>query len=479
MILDRVIPVTALGAAVNDVSLSIIKKYEQYDPADRRNDERLGARRFTSSDPAMSKIALDHMVEELTGDASRDAAAYRESVSAEITRLEAKEAHEDQQLSETLYQERERANARLTRDLEGLDRSVGPASAKQSELTAHLAEAENTLSRVRANTKPPHRPLAVHVNPTLYLLLLVGICVAEMPLNRLSFEYYFDDVQWVAWLMALGSGVLLILLAHFGGTGIRQFRTHDRSAMSVLFGGLGLIAVFATAALLIYVIAVLRQHYVNLTENVGEEDMASAILGNAPVQEIVATTTLEGVGFTFLSLNAIVFVAGVMLAFFRHDPDSDYEPALRRRDKVRASLSRLADAYSKGRDKLARTHGSTVDGLNRQIGEAENRLEEARASRNAVVQQIEPHLLVIARGMLHRAQVQRSAYFSKAGQAGIVLPEYELPSDSEIVAKFQQQSSLHGQPESSAPSVAHLKRRDNFRRPPRDGGMDDPTRPMQ
>ncbi len=422
---------------VPDLSRTIIRRYEAYDAADHRHDERAGKRRFTSHDPAMSKINLDHMIAELLSEASRDAAAYLEHVNVEDGRLKATEDHYSQRLSETLYNQRNQTTAWLQHELNRIENKKGSSSSRHVEYSRRATETEEELSRVRARLEPPLRPLRRHVHPFIYLFLLVSFGLVEMPLNRLSFELFFEEAQWIAWIMALGAGTMLMGLAHFGGTGVRQFRSKGRSAASLLLGLLGLALIFLAAGVLLYVVAVLRQGYVDFALGNANADMTESILGNESLPDQVAgvilNTNLGGIGLQFLALNGVIFSVGVFLAFFRHDPDHDYEPAWKRDKAARARLSALNEEFARDRDRLQKSHGSTLVLLNREINETEDRLEAAKQSRQRLACQIEPDLLVISRGVIHRAQVQRTAYYDQAGQQRIVLPEYAIPTDAEVL----------------------------------------------
>jgi hypothetical protein len=152
---------------------------------------------------------------------------------------------------------------------------------------------------------------------------------------------------------------------------------------------------------------------------------------------VVTNTSLGGVGLQFLAFNSVIFAVGVFMAFFRHDPDANYEPALLRRDRLRQRLSEQEALYGRRRDALSKSHASALEEINRQIADTEKRLDQATSNREGVEQRVDPDLLVIARGIVHRAQVQVGAYYRRAGTTSVVLPEYVLPSDTEVVARIK------------------------------------------
>ncbi len=65
------------------------------------------------------------------------------------------------------------------------------------------------------------RPLRIHLR-YVYYFIMAGVALVELPINRFAFELYFSETPALSAMIALGIGLGLMLLAHFGGTWIKR-----------------------------------------------------------------------------------------------------------------------------------------------------------------------------------------------------------------------------------------------------------------
>jgi len=154
-------------------------------------------------------------------------------------------------------------------------------------------ELENAQERTGRLT-----PIIHFKSAFLYVLLLIGIGLAEVPLNMQIFQK-FGEAFFITIIMASSLAIAVPVLAHFSGVFIKQ-REEKREFLwfSIVCVVLFMIFNFGVSIFRAYVLA----------ENIGEESSYLNIV-------------------IFTCLNLILFVIGVLAAYFRHDESYELEHA--------------------------------------------------------------------------------------------------------------------------------------------------------
>ncbi len=159
--------------------------------------------------------------------------------------------------------------------------------------TIAKTELENAQDRTGRLT-----PIIHFKSAFLYVLLLIGIGLAEVPLNMQIFQK-FGEAFFITIIMASSLAIAIPVLAHFSGVFIKQ-REEKREFLwfSIVCILLFMIFNFGVSIFRAYVLA----------ENIGEESSYLNIV-------------------IFTCLNLILFVIGVLAAYFRHDESYELEHA--------------------------------------------------------------------------------------------------------------------------------------------------------
>lgn len=137
----------------------------------------------------------------------------------------------------------------------------------------------------------------IHFKSTiLYVLLLIGIGLAEVPLNMQIFQK-FGEAFFITIIMASSLAISIPVLAHFTGVFIKQ----RKEKKEFLF--------FSVICVLLFVVfnfgvSIFRSYV--LAENIGEESSQLSIV-------------------IFTCLNLILFFIGVLAAYFSHDESYELE----------------------------------------------------------------------------------------------------------------------------------------------------------
>ncbi|MEM6965985.1 MAG: hypothetical protein AAF573_14555 [Bacteroidota bacterium] len=212
----------------------------------------------------------------------------------------------------------------------------------------------------------------IHFKSTiLYALLLIGIGLAEVPLNLQIFQK-FGEAFFITIIMASSLAIAVPVLAHFAGVFLKQ----RKEKAEFLF--------FCIASVLLFMIfnfgvSIFRAYV--LAENIGEESSYVNIV-------------------IFTCLNLILFFIGVLAAYFRHDESYELEHA-------HARFVKEKKAYDKKRGKI------------------QNRRKALEANRNARLRERNEQYLSTKKSILTKMtnQQERATAVSKRNSAAKVYDE--------------------------------------------------------
>ncbi len=279
------------------------------------------------------------------------------------------------------------------RALHDLDATKGPMSARfiRAGLAGEEAEKAHRAIRAEVNGRPLRRSLV-----GIYLPLMIGLALVEMPVNRLAFELFFQEQPAVSLALAGVVGAVLIFFAHMIGTLVRRMEVPSRPAQQVK-RGLGILLFGGLAAVMMYLLAGMRQLFVRLLESEQGGSLSSIIEGitqggtahslgsvAANVAANVAGEQLGTAGWTLLILNLIIFVFGATAAFLRHDPHPDYEPAWRNQERARRRLTRLRTRYERAAGGKQRVFDEQLSALDQLLRETAGKHDELLAREGAI-----------------------------------------------------------------------------------------------
>lgn len=174
-----------------------------------------------------------------------------------------------------------------------------------------------------------------------YWPFLVALAICEVPVNRLSFELFFQESPVISLGVSFLIGSLFMGLAHGVGIVARRFRYNaKRGGAGVACGQL--LLTIALIGALAYGVAVLRQGYLAFVTQPNRDFsqlMESNQYGEAALLVLKVGLGIEGWIFLFINL-AIVFV-GVLAAYFCHDPHPDFQKADETKKKTELALNKL------------------------------------------------------------------------------------------------------------------------------------------
>ncbi|WP_027133549.1 hypothetical protein [Geminicoccus roseus] len=378
---------------LQQIANATLAGYLRYSSGDRRADEATGRKHGMAGEPKAGDRECLYYIG-LLGQAKAALAAY-ERDRAELVVTKERQAEELSREGDENYQKRkaavleERASA-----LAELDKTIGPRSTQMQNAADQHAQARGRAAQIEADLGRPLRTSMVPVYP--FVLLLIAI--AEIPINRLAFELFFQEAPVVSLFLSFAVGLLLAFFAHQAGLWLRQATSH-KTLGSQLGHLAGVALIIAIAVPLIYFIAAMRQHYLALIEAEAASDFGTLLRqgleGGLSSAREVLSVELSGPGWTLLVLNMALLIVGAIVSFVRHDPHPDYEAAVTRATRTERRLTKMRSAYERQEAKLSRRYDERISTLDRQLVRVDNELavirralEQAAAHRPAMIRAV-------------------------------------------------------------------------------------------
>lgn len=227
----------------------------------------------------------------------------------------------------TYKKELEDLNQKRTAEINEIDRAYQDREHDLAE-KVHTAEREyrevrQDLQDIQSKTGRNH-PLIHFKSGILYFLLLLGIGLAEVPLNLQIFQK-FGEAFFITMIMASSLAIAIPVLAHFTGVFVKQRREKKEYTY------------FAIMCIAVFVIF-----------NFGVSIFRTAVLAEAMGQP---ANDLNIIIFT--CLNLILFIIGVLAAYFRHDESYELEHIYDDYQKAKQIFNKENDALNQEKTALA------------------------------------------------------------------------------------------------------------------------------
>lgn len=236
-------------------------------------------------------------------------------------------------------------------ELDSIERQFGPRSAAYENAQTLFNDAKRDHQTVVDLLK---RPLQVHF-VQMYIPFMLALSLAEVWVNRLAFELFFESNPIISLALATAVGAVLIFFAHISGSILKKSQCVeiDPPKASMFWALFGLNVVVIVLGLFL---AKMRQTLVSIN---AQQDMSfSDILGDefgdlggltqevAPsVMDIFGSGGLGQEGIFLLIINLVVYLCGFIAAFYRHDSHPDYEKLTKSLEKKRQALASIRSKY--------------------------------------------------------------------------------------------------------------------------------------
>jgi hypothetical protein len=260
-----------------------------------------------------------------------------------------------------------------------LSEKAGPRSDKYLNAKKDLDRAEQEYERINATIR---RPLHRWELP-FWVLLSFAFALAffEAPVNKFLFDVALQSSNLTSWTISFGFACALLLLAHVAGFSLRQVWSTYRKR--IVWSSLVIFVLMA--AILFVLVSILTVARASFAAEAGTiRDLLSDV-----------RTTLQSVGVwgalrnAFGNLSALVLatvnIGGIfmamMLSFFTHDPDKDFDAVAHTVERRRRRLAKIVREFISRKEKVVKEfapdlagHGALHRTANMNIIEMKRRL---------------------------------------------------------------------------------------------------------
>jgi hypothetical protein len=257
---------------------------------------------------------------------------------------------------------------------------VGPRSAAFQNAKQDLRKAEIERDGIHGVLR---RPLnKYHVRWRFFAAFAVALALLEAPVNKFLFDVALQSIGIFSFLASVVLAFCLLILAHLAGKSIRQVWSEYRRRIvwSSLFVFLLIVVVLSTVVSILTV----GRSLTSATAVASFQEMFSAVRSTVVQQGFwgALRTAFGDISALILAtVNLGGIFAAMMLAFFTHDPDKDFDAASTAVNSQRTKLDRLDAKFTKAKTAVIQRHApdltvysTSFKNANMQVIEAKKKL---------------------------------------------------------------------------------------------------------
>ena len=318
-----------------------LKKFLDQNDTDLRKFVRLGEIEGKTEAPPSDADSLSATEKLIISEADSLWTRFKNSVTDELNKIENSinkiKAEIEQEISVTL----DKISDEKVNELDLLEAEFGTYTSEYGNLKSNFEKTENEVTEIRGLL---NRPLQTNfVNG--YIIFMLCLAFAEVPVNRLAFELFFEQSPIISLLLAGAVGILFVLFAHIIGSQIRHTQCKELNPevgkVYISLGGLILMSM-----LVMYFLGVMREQLVAVqnSANLNLEDMLNDDT-QAAVSSGLSSLAIGSKGLMLLLLNLSIYVSGIIMAFLRHDPHPRYERAIMAYERAKSSFLKYQKNY--------------------------------------------------------------------------------------------------------------------------------------
>jgi hypothetical protein len=231
-----------------------------------------------------------------------------------------------------------------------LNEKSGPKSKPYRDAEHELERSRAEYDRIKAVLR---RPLSKwHVRPAILLAVGTVLALLEAPVNKFLFDVALQSSSFASYTISIMFAAVLLILAHVCGRSLRQVWSEYRTRIvwsSVLIFILTLGVLFT----LVSILTVARASFASSAGTI--QDLFSGVRSSLGAHGIFGT-----LANAFSDMSALVLVTvnvggifmTMMLAFFTHDPDKDFDQAAHALAKDQKHLNSIHRVYVEAKGKI-------------------------------------------------------------------------------------------------------------------------------
>jgi len=320
--------------------------------------------------PPSNTSKLGQYEEQLILDAKGEWIKYLSLTEEQRSLLDQKAMQIKNQLKSDIANESSNLSDSQRKELDLLDQQLGLGSSTYKHLQDDYLNSQDELQKIEQQL---NRPLDIN-NREFYLPLMIVLAIAEVPVNRLAFELFFESMPLVSLLISAAVGGLFIYFAHIIGMLIKRLSCEEiKIDKNKIYLGITLICLVSIG--LVYFLGIMREQLIAV-QNAGSLDLES-LLSNSSSGSDSSSYYIGSKGLTLILLNTAIFATGIVASFFRHDPHPDYE-------KISTNTKKIEKNFLKYKTKFENEQLQVLREFNRRIESNRSQQQSFEKELNAI-----------------------------------------------------------------------------------------------
>ena len=173
--------------------------------------------------PPSNTSKLGQYEEQLILDAKGEWIKYLSLTEEQRSLLDQKAMQIKNQLKSDIANESSNLSDSQRKELDLLDQQLGLGSSTYKHLQDDYLNSQDELQKIEQQL---NRPLDIN-NKEFYLPLMIVLAIAEVPVNRLAFELFFESMPLVSLLISAAVGSLFIYFEHIIGMLLKRLSCEE------------------------------------------------------------------------------------------------------------------------------------------------------------------------------------------------------------------------------------------------------------
>lgn len=290
------------------------------------------------------------------------------------------------------------------KELELLDQQLGHLSIEYRHIEEEYIAAREEKSKIEQLVG---RPLDVN-HTEIYVPVLLGLAIAEVPVNRLAFELFFESMPLVSLLLSAAIGGIFIFFAHTIGTMVRRLQCKE-VAINRDEVMLSITLISLLALILMYFLGLMREMWVDVNE-AGSLNLEAYLSGvDKSPKSLIDHLLIGSKGFTLLLLNLSIFAMGVLTAFRRHDPHPGYEKAVLTARRHEQRFIAQKKKFESKRHEVVRTFNQQITDRERMIKQLNDDIKSAEHELNTLPEKLTADRKALLLALTRRVMAYQNA----------------------------------------------------------------------
>lgn len=365
------------------ISKQLVNRLSATDQLSLSKFEREGERLGKNEQPKSSEIDLSS----IEAGELRLATDALKKLKAEVTSrskfLNDEKASIEKEISTKIPNELTQLDVKNQNDLDKVESDLGPKSAVFEDVQSRLSGLDDKLKHITGVTGG--RELQVQIEK-LYLPFMIALAFAEVWVNRLAFELFFESNPIISLFLAIAVGAVLVFFAHITGTSFKRSTSKEVPVEMSRFW-ISMIVLNALVVVFVYYLGKMREAFVKINDgqtlqidssDIFSNELGSAleIVGNSTPVDTFMSANIGEKGLFLILVNIVVYACGAVAAFIRHDSHPDFEKVVKAHSKLRNRLVSLRKTYEEKISGIQKTTKDAHASLQKDLLDKRSKLED-------------------------------------------------------------------------------------------------------